>query len=87
MIDVGAQFGESFTPFADDGWRILAYEPDPNPAKQTALSPMLGNKVSLSRVALSDAEREDVSFFTSEESTGISSLAAFRETHRDTTKV
>jgi FkbM family methyltransferase len=87
MVDVGAQFGESFLPFRLYGWQIVAFEPDPNPRKHAALAKYTDRHVEVLRVAVSDAEKPDAVFFTSEESTGISSLSAFRETHRPTAKV
>lgn len=87
MIDVGAQFGESFGPFADAGWQIIAFEPDPNPKKQDSLVTKEKGRVEVLRVALSDIERPDATFYTSEESTGISSLAAFRPSHQPTAVV
>jgi len=82
MIDVGAQYGESFFPFRLYGWRILTFEPDPDPRKQSALKALTDKYVTVARVALSDRKSESASFYTSEESTGISSLSAFRDTHR-----
>ncbi len=29
MVDVGAHYGSSLRPFAKDGWRVFAFEPDP----------------------------------------------------------
>jgi FkbM family methyltransferase len=87
MVDVGAQFGESFLPFRLFGWRIVAFEPDPNPRKSASLQRLADSRVELLRVAVSDSEKADAVFFTSEESTGISSLSAFRDTHRPTAKV
>ncbi|MEO6994778.1 MAG: FkbM family methyltransferase [Lacunisphaera sp.] len=87
MIDVGAQFGESFVPFAREGWRVIAFEPDPNPRKQESLAALVGPLVCVRKLAVAEAEQPNAAFFTSGESTGISSLAAFRESHRETAKV
>jgi FkbM family methyltransferase len=84
MFDVGAQYGESFAPFAYLGWNIFAFEPDNNPQKQNALSKYKSNpKVKISSEAVSDSEKQDVPFFASNESTGISSLAAFTNGHKE----
>lgn len=87
MLDVGAQFGESSRPFLNRGWKVLAFEPDPNPRKQESLARMFSPSFELRRVAVSNVPRENMTFYTSEESTGISGLSAFRETHRATCEV
>lgn len=90
MIDVGAHFGTALRPFLDRGWRVMAFEPDP--ANRERLESMLeahpsGDQVSVDVRALSDEPGEDVTFFASAESTGISGLSAFHETHEETTRV
>ncbi|MEM9365555.1 MAG: FkbM family methyltransferase [Planctomycetota bacterium] len=89
MIDVGAHFGESFAPYANLGWRIIAFEPDPCPSKQESLQSRASAKASIEllRVAVSDVKQEDVDFFASDVSTGISSLSAFHDSHRKTATV
>jgi len=81
MLDVGAHHGGTLLPFARDGWTVHAFEPDPD------------NRIELERVtcnfdnvivvpsAVSDSSGE-VTLYASDESTGISSLAAFTEGHR-----
>jgi FkbM family methyltransferase len=80
MIDVGAHTGTTFRPFLDRGWRVLAAEPDPS--KFPALDRFAGvDNFSLLPVALGDCEETERQFFTSSESTGISSLIPFRASH------
>ncbi|OYQ37152.1 hypothetical protein CHU95_02050 [Niveispirillum lacus] len=81
MLDVGAHFGSSSQYFVNRGWRIFCFEPDPaNRAKlETRFSGQEG--LSIHAVALGEAEAASVPFFTSTESTGISSLLAFRDSH------
>lgn len=86
MVDVGAHFGESFLDYLDDGWRILAFEPDPSNREHLQKVCDIG-KIRLREEAVSDHEAKDVSFFASEESSGISSLSAFRPTHHEVRKV
>jgi len=86
MVDVGAHFGESFMEYLDDDWRILAFEPDPQNRQQ------LGKICDVRRIrlldeAVSDKEIENASFFASDESSGISSLSAFRPTHHEVRRV
>jgi FkbM family methyltransferase len=86
MVDVGAHFGESFSPYLARGWRIHAFEPDPdNRARLRAAADV--SKISLHEMAVSDHEADDIPFFASPESTGISSLSAFRKTHREVNRV
>lgn len=83
MIDVGAHFGESFAPYLYAGWTIYAFEPDPNNYNQIKTQ---GN-LYLFNQAISDRENDGVPFFSSQESSGISSLSAFRDSHREVAKV
>ncbi len=83
MIDVGAHHGESFAPYQRLGWNIYAFEPDPNNYKR--ISPHKNLKIY--DFAVSDREDDSVPLFSSVESSGISSLAAFRDTHKEIAKV
>lgn len=87
MIDVGAHVGTSANYFHRLGWTVHCFEPDPeNRAKlETRFQGVDG--VSIDPRAVSDKAQEGVSFFTSEESTGISGLSAFRDTHEETASV
>lgn len=86
MVDVGAHFGESFIDYLDDGWNILAFEPDPTNREQLK-KVCDSRKIRLRDEAVSDHEETNVSFFASEESSGISSLSSFRPTHQEVGKV
>lgn len=90
MVDVGAHHGSAFRPFLDVGWSIYAFEPDK--MNRTKLLERLNkhkNKalVSLDTRCVSNQSQTGVSFFTSEQSTGISGLSAFHKTHRESQKV
>lgn len=91
MIDVGAHFGGSLAAFSRVGWKVLAFEPDAaNRAKleeRMAASPQSYADVTISTQAVSDAVRDDVAFFASPVSTGISGLSAFHESHSETARV
>lgn len=80
MLDVGAHFGYTLGPFADDGWTVHAFEPDP--ANRRQLEAAFGDwpNVKIVPMAVSDACGE-MQLFTSELSTGITSLAPFTDTH------
>ncbi|AOS45894.1 hypothetical protein Verru16b_02985 [Lacunisphaera limnophila] len=86
MVDVGAHFGESFLPYLAKRWRILAFEPD-SKNRTRLLGNARAEDIRLFPVAVSDHEAEEVAFFASDESDGISSLSAFRPTHHETERV
>lgn len=86
MIDVGAHFGESFEPYSNLGWKIFAFEPDIENRARLKQSVKLNN-VTLFDCALSDHEEGSVPFFASQESSGISGLSAFRESHKEINRV
>ncbi len=81
MVDVGAHHGSSCGPFCRAGWRVLAFEPDAG--NRALLENYLSDfdDVTIDARALSNREQEGVAFFRSAQSTGISGLAAFHETH------
>lgn len=86
MIDVGAQFGESFAPFAVMGWKVVAFEPDPNPRKRAAIAARKTTSVEVLHIAVSN-EVGEVPFFVSPESTGVSTINPFLESHEKVTRV
>lgn len=86
MLDVGAHYGSSLQPFLSRGWRILAFEPDP--ANRAELRRRIDvSIIKLFECALSDHEQDAVPFFASDESSGISTLNAFHDTHREVARV
>lgn len=90
MIDVGAHHGGSLGPFLDRGWRIVAFEPDNiNRGKLMEKLSKHKNKhlVSVDNRCVSNVDKVNVSFFSSEVSSGISSLTAFHDSHSEAQKV
>ncbi len=87
MIDVGAHHGSALAKFADAKWKIYAFEPDKNNRK--ILTENYGDykNVDIDSRGCSNKEQKNVPFFTSEESTGISGLSSFVESHIETDKV
>jgi FkbM family methyltransferase len=87
MIDVGAHYGSSLSPFAKSGWQVFAFEPDPK--NRQTLTESFGQlpNVSIDPRAVSDKQQKDITFYTSEESTGISGLSAFHRSHVPSYKV
>ena len=87
MFDVGAHHGGTLSCFAESGWDIFAFEPDFENRK--ILSEQFGDRsnVFIDDRALSNKAEKGVDFFRSYESSGISSLLPFRETHEISGKV
>lgn len=90
MIDVGGHHGSALMPFLNKGWKIFAFEPDEK-NRAVLLERLAKHKnkhlVSLDTRCVSNKIQKGVSFFTSEQSTGISGLSAFHETHQESQKV
>jgi FkbM family methyltransferase len=87
MIDVGAHFGTSLYPFMNDGWEIHAFEPDPK-NRQKLLERIKGkSNVKLSTEAVTNQSGLELSFYSSEVSTGISGLSSFHASHKEVAKV
>ncbi len=84
MIDVGAHFGESFGPYEKKGWKVLAFEPDPSNRERIKIK---SDKTKLYDFAVSNQSGLELEFFTSDESSGISGLVAFHDTHTSKFKV
>jgi len=87
MVDVGANFGNSLDVFLGRGWEIHAFEPDPS--NRAVLLDTYPNepRLSVSSQAVSEKSGSILPFYASDESTGISSLAAFTEGHRQVATV
>ncbi|MBW2274164.1 MAG: FkbM family methyltransferase [Deltaproteobacteria bacterium] len=87
MVDVGAHHGASLEPFALQGWAVIAFEPDPK--NRAVLQRLCGRfpELRLDPRALSNQAATEVPWYTSELSTGISSLAAFHESHEQSHRV
>jgi FkbM family methyltransferase len=87
MFDVGAHHGGALSCFAESGWDIFAFEPDFENRKK--LNEKFGDRsnVFIDDRALSNKAEKRVHFYRSHESSGISSLLPFRETHESSEKV
>ncbi len=81
MVDVGAHHGSSCMRFAREGWRVVAFEPDPINREVFEQNLLDDWDVAVDVRALSDSETSDQAFYRSEVSTGISGLRAFHESH------
>ena len=87
MVDVGAHHGWSAHRFLTRGWKIIAFEPDA--ANRRHLQDNFGSHpmMTVDPRAVADQPAEAQPFYTSDQSTGISSLKAFHGTHRQTATV
>ncbi|MEQ8934205.1 MAG: FkbM family methyltransferase, partial [Amphiplicatus sp.] len=87
MLDIGAHHGSSARYFDDLDWTIHCFEPDPSNRAKLAKAFGAAPNVTIDPRAVSDAPAQGVAFFQSQESTGISGLHAFRDTHAETGRV
>lgn len=84
MIDVGAHFGTSLIHFLNNNWNILAFEPDRKNfvrLQNTIKSHPNKGKVNFDNRAVGNKDQKNVSFYVSEESSGISTLSRFHDSH------
>lgn len=79
MVDVGAHHGGALRNFANKGWSVLALEPDPQ--NRAVLESVAPDSVQVDDRAVSEVDGDTVSFYTSDVSSGISTLAPFHESH------
>ena len=87
MIDVGAHFGIELAMFVSSGWKILAFEPDTKNRKQLQTSFGRNPAVTIDVRAVTETAGEELAFFTSDVSTGISGLSSFHQSHVQTQTV
>ncbi len=81
MLDVGVHYGESSELFLNNNWKVVGFEPDDNNKKIIPTEILTNKNYTLIDCAISDNVGE-MNFYTSQESTGISSLLNFHETHK-----
>jgi FkbM family methyltransferase len=90
MIDVGAHHGSALVPFLNSAWTIFAFEPDEkNRFKLLERLAKHKNKslVSIDTRCVSNKSQKNVPFYQSEQSTGISGMSAFHESHVEAQRV
>lgn len=87
LVDVGAHFGSSLGKFAADGWTVHAFEPDDKNRRILLVRHGHRKNIKLSINAASDVSGEEVSFYASEVSSGISGLSAFDSSHYEAQRV
>lgn len=84
VIDVGAHQGFALEPFVCRGWKAYALEPDPS--NREILTRRCPSAVIDPR-AVAETDDEELPLFTSDVSTGISTLSPFHPSHRPTASV
>jgi FkbM family methyltransferase len=81
LVEVGAHTGDDvFMRFAADGWEVHAFEPDPGNREPLERATAQLSNVTVVPKAVAD-KPGTMTLYTSDESTGISSLAPFTEGH------
>lgn len=81
MLDVGAHFGTSAQYFDQLGWTVHCFEPDPSNRDKLTQRFAGNQRVRIDPRALSDKPAKNAQFYKSDQSTGISGLHAFHDTH------
>ena len=84
MIDVGVHYGESAGVYLVRGWEVFGFEPDRSNRKAEILGSIEKRfkRFHLYDYAVSDSDGDKVKFYTSKESTGISSIVSFHDSHQ-----
>lgn len=81
MVDVGAHHGQSLAPFARQGWAVYAFEPDDENRKCLREDYGTEPNVIIDKRAVSNEKREEMPFYRSHVSSGISGLSDFHSSH------
>jgi FkbM family methyltransferase len=80
LIDVGAATGDFALPFAEKGWQVVAFEPEPQNFNDLVLNLQNFANVKCIAKAISDTSGQ-VQFYVSSTHGGIHSLKPFHSTH------
>lgn len=82
MIDVGAHIGRTAEHFAKENWKVYCFEPDVANREKLAIRFSGTPNVVIDARAVGEKVEKGKPFFSSPESTGISTLHSFRNTHK-----
>jgi FkbM family methyltransferase len=87
LLDVGAHHGSSLAPFAAKGWTVIACEP--SSTNRRVLTKRYGShpQVTIDQRAVGAEAAAGVALFESSESSGITTLRPFRESHHNSENV
>lgn len=81
MIDVGAHHGSSLALFAEHGWQVLAFEPDSHNRSVLLDTYNTYENIIIDPRACSDRVEPQATLYASAESTGVSGLTPFLDSH------
>jgi FkbM family methyltransferase len=81
LVDVGAHVGSTAGPFAQRGWNIIAFEPEPKNYQELTAKFGTNPNVRCIPKAVSDQAGEEIPFFISDKHWGIHSLKPFHPSH------
>ena len=87
MIDVGAHHGSALAPFAEHGWQVIAFEPDSANRETLAINFGAYENIIIDPRACSDQIQPAATLYTSTQSSGVSGLSAFLDSHEATEHV
>jgi FkbM family methyltransferase len=87
MVDVGAHVGGSLRRFAETGWKVWAFEPDPSNRGSLLENVQDSWDVNIDTRAVSSVDGKVVPFYASKESTGVSGLEPFLDSHKPVAEV
>ena len=82
MVDVGAHHGSSLLPFAKNGWRVYAFEPNSENRSILATNVSTFRNVSVDKRVVSDTTESSVPFYSSSGSSSTNFLKPFSKSHR-----
>lgn len=87
LFDVGAHYGEVSALFSASGWVVYAFEPDKKNRDILNRRLLSHKNVRIIDKAVSNEVKNDVAFYSSSVSTGISTLSPFHSTHKMSEKI
>jgi FkbM family methyltransferase len=81
LVDVGAHHGSSLSHFLAKGWGIVAFEPDTRHYEYLTSKYGADERVRLDNRAVTSSSGEKRTLYVSDESTGVSTLSPFLDSH------
>lgn len=87
LVDVGAHVGSFCAPFAEKGWRVIAFEPEPNNHQELVERFKDYPNVVCIKKGVSYNSKKEIDFYVSDEHWGIHSLRPFHKTHQRKIKI
>jgi len=87
LVDVGAHHGGSVRQFCESGWVVHAFEPDPKNRKILKQNVDAEWSLHINEEAVAEVDGETVDFFASAESSGVSGLSPFLDSHERVAQV